>query len=115
MCFFPQSIGYLAAFITQIEANPIAPMLSRSTLFLVLTARHSDNLSCIGNVFYETLICAAFHSAEIDQDVKETILASIDSDEALRAVQSMVSQDPLMSTLARTTRAVDIIGGGIKS
>ena len=112
---YPQSIGYLAAFISQIEANPIAPKLSRSMLFLVLTAYCSNSPSCIGNVFYDNLICTAVHSAEVDRRMRKTILASIKSDKALRAVQSMVSQDPSMSALVRTTRAVDIVGGGVKS
>ena len=105
----------MAAFISQIEANPIAPKLSRSTLFLTLTAHDYNNLCCIGNVFYDTLICTAAHSAEVDRRVRKTILASIKSDKAMRAVQSMVSQDPMMSALVRTSRAVDIVGGGVKS
>ena len=114
-CFLPQSIGYLAAFIALIEANPIPLKLSRSTLFLVLTARKSDNLSCVGNVYYDTLICTAVHSAKVDRRMRKTILASIKSDKALKAVESMVSQDPSMDAFVRTTRAVDIVGGGVKS
>ena len=66
-------------------------------------------------MFYDTLICTAAHSAEVDRRVRKTILASIKSDKALGAVESMVSQDALMSALVRTTRAVDIVGGGVKS
>ena len=114
-CFLPQSIGYLAAFIALIETNPIPLKLSRSTPFLVLTAHKSDNPYCIGNVYYDTLICTAAHSAKIDRRMRKTILASIKSDKALRAVESMVSQDPSMDAFVRTTRAVDIVGGGVKS
>jgi len=66
-------------------------------------------------VFYDTLICAAIHSAEINQDLRKAILASIESDEALEAVESAVFQDPLINALVSTTRAVDIISGGVKS
>jgi Gly-Xaa carboxypeptidase len=54
------------------------------------------------------------HSAEVNQDLKKAILASIKSDKALRVVESMVFKDPLITSLVGTTRAVDIIGGGVK-
>jgi Gly-Xaa carboxypeptidase len=66
-------------------------------------------------VFYDTLLCTAVHSAEIDRDMREAILASIKSNEALRAVESTIFKDPLISSLVGTTRAVDLIGGGVKS
>ncbi|KAF9786336.1 carboxypeptidase S [Thelephora terrestris] len=91
------SIGLLAALIAEIEANPVAPKLSRD------------------NVFYDTLLCAAVRSAEIDPDMKKAILASIISDDALRAVESIIFKVPLISSLVGTTRAVDIIGGGVKA
>ncbi|KAF9786344.1 carboxypeptidase S [Thelephora terrestris] len=91
------SIGLLAALIAEIEANPVAPKLSRD------------------NVFYDTLLCTAVRSAEIDPDMKKAILASIISDDALRAVESIIFKVPLISSLVGTTRAVDIIGGGVKA
>ena len=45
----------------------------------------------------------------------EAILASIKSDKALRVVESMIFKDPLITSLVSTTRAVDIIGGGVKA
>jgi len=66
-------------------------------------------------VFYDTLICTAAHSPEVGRRVRKTILASVKSNKALRGVESMVSQDASMSALVRTTRAVDIVGGGVKS
>ncbi|KAF9646522.1 carboxypeptidase S, partial [Thelephora ganbajun] len=91
------SIGLLAAFITEIEANPISPKLSRD------------------NVFYNTLLCTAVHSTEVDRHMKKAILASTKSDKALRAVESVIFKDPLISSLVGTTRAVDLVGGGVKS
>lgn len=91
------SIGFLAALIAKIEANPIVPRLSRD------------------NVFYDTLLCTAVHSAEIDSDMKKAILASIKSDKALKAVESIIFKTPLISALVGTTRAVDIVGGGVKA
>lgn len=66
-------------------------------------------------MFYDTLLCSAVHSAEIDQDLKKAILASTTSDDALEVVESVIFQDPLTSSLVGTTRAVDIIGGGVKA
>jgi len=66
-------------------------------------------------VYYDTLVCTAVHSAKVDRRMRKTILASVKSSKALRGVESMVSQDPSMSALVRTTRAVDIVGGGVKS
>jgi len=66
-------------------------------------------------VFYNTLLCSAVHSAEIDQGLKKAILTSTTSDDALKAVESVIFQDPLINSLVGTTRAVDIIGGGVKA
>jgi hypothetical protein len=67
-------------------------------------------------VFRDTLICTAAYSNDIDQDsVKKAILASITSDKALKAVESVILRDPLINALIGTARAVDVIGGGVKS
>ena len=66
-------------------------------------------------MFYDTLLCSAVHSAEIDQALKKAILDSITSDDALKAVESAIFQDPLINALVGTTRAVDIVGGGVKA
>ena len=73
------------------------------------------NLPCIGNVFYDTLLCTAVHSSEIHRDTRKAILASIKSDEALKAVESMIFKDLMISSLVGTTRAVDLVGGGVKT
>ena len=78
-------------------------------------ARRNSNEFCVDNVFYDTLICTAMHSTEVGEDLKKAILASIKSDKALEAVESMIFQDRLINSLVSTTRAVDIIGGGVKS
>ena len=74
-----------------------------------------NNTPCTGNVFYDTLICTAAHSAEVDQNLRKTILASTKSEKALKAVESVIFQNPLITALVGTTRAVDIVGGGVKS
>ena len=74
-----------------------------------------NNEFCVDNVFYDTLICTAMHSTEVDEGLKKAIFASIKSDKALKAVESAIFQDRLINSLVSTTRAVDIIGGGVKS
>ena len=66
-------------------------------------------------MFYDALVCNAVHSAEMDPDLRKAILDSIESDEALKKVESVISQDRSMNSLVGTTRAVDIVGGGVKS
>lgn len=66
-------------------------------------------------MFYDTLICSAVHSAGIDKDMRDAIFASIKSDKALKAVESAIFRDPLINALVTTTRAVDIVGGGVKA
>ena len=66
-------------------------------------------------MYYDTLVCSAAHSAEVDPDLRKAIVASIKSDKALKAVESVIFQDRSISSLVGTTRAVDVIGGGVKS
>ena len=80
-----------------------------------LARRDPNNTSRIANVFYDTLVCSAVHSAEIDDGLRKDILASIKSDEALKAVESVIFQDSTINALVGTTRAVDIVGGGVKA
>jgi hypothetical protein len=47
--------------------------------------------------------------------MKKAILASTKSDKVLKAVESAIFKDPLISSLVGTTRAVDIVGGGVKA
>ena len=77
--------------------------------------RNPNDTSCIGNVLYDTLVCSAAHSAEVEPHLRRAIFASLRSDKALKAVESMISQNPSISSLVGTTRAVDIVGGGVKA
>ena len=77
--------------------------------------RGPNNTLHVGNVFYDTLLCSAVHSAEIDQALKKAILDSTTSDDALKVVESAIFRDPLINSLVGTTRAVDIVGGGVKA
>lgn len=66
-------------------------------------------------MFYDTLLCTAVHTVGVDKRTKKAVLASVRSDKALKAVESVVFQDPSIKALVGTTRAVDIVGGGVKS
>jgi hypothetical protein len=67
------------------------------------------------NVYYDTLVCMATHSANVEKELRRAILDSETSDEALKAVESMIFKDSETRSLVGTTRAVDIIGGGVKA
>lgn len=67
------------------------------------------------NVYYDTLVCMATHSANVEKELRRAILDSATSGDALETVQSMIFKDPETRSLVGTTRAVDIIGGGVKA
>ena len=67
------------------------------------------------NVYYDTLVCMATHSMDVEEELRRAILDSVTSDEALKLVESMIFKDPETRSLVGTTRAVDIIGGGVKA
>lgn len=51
----------------------------------------------------------------MDRGLKNAILASTASDRALKVVESVIFNDPFTRSLVGTTRAVDIVGGGVKA
>ena len=66
-------------------------------------------------MYYDTLVCMAAHSAEVEKELRRAILDSATSDEALKLVESTIFKDPETRSLVGTTRAVDMIGGGVKA
>jgi len=67
------------------------------------------------DVYYDTLVCMATHSANVKKELRQAILDSATSDKALEAVASMIFEDPETRSLVGTTRAIDIIRGGVKA
>lgn len=57
----------------------------------------------------------ATHSMDVKEELRQAILDSATSDETLKLVESMIFKDPETRSLVGTTRAVDIIGGGVKA
>jgi Gly-Xaa carboxypeptidase len=57
----------------------------------------------------------ATHSTNVEKELRRSILDSATSDEALKAVESMIFNVPETRSLVGTTRAIDIIGGGVKA
>ncbi|KAJ7220299.1 hypothetical protein GGX14DRAFT_434106 [Mycena pura] len=90
------TIGMLAALLVQYENNPYPVHLSRQS------------------VPYQTFQCFAQHSA-MPPAVKALIDSSRTSDAALRALGALLAQDKLYGSVIRTTQAIDVISGGIKS
>jgi len=99
----------------RLKPTPSSPSCPEVYPIPSLAQRNLNNPPCIDNVFYDTLICTAAHSAEVDQDLRKAILASTKSDKALKTVESVIFRDPLINALVGTTRAVDVVGGGFKS
>lgn len=67
------------------------------------------------DVYYDTLVCMATHSANVEKELRQAILDSATSDEALKTVESIIFKDPETRSLVGTTRAIDIIAGGVKA
>lgn len=66
------------------------------------------------NPYYHGLQCIAEHSAEVDPDLKKAILDMDSDSKAHKKVIKAVSKWPVEKNLIRSTRAADVIAGGIK-
>ncbi|KAK7449290.1 hypothetical protein VKT23_013433 [Stygiomarasmius scandens] len=91
------SIGILSALLTHLENNPFERRINRST------------------PTYRMFQCFAEHSSVMPSSLRKAIRKSINSDDALREVESVLLKDPVYRALVSTTQAVDMIHGGIKS
>ncbi|EPT05315.1 hypothetical protein FOMPIDRAFT_125395 [Fomitopsis schrenkii] len=92
------SIGILAALIKHIEANPHVAHLNRTS------------------TYYAQLQCQAKHDPLLPKKLKKLIRKSLNSDNALAALEKeLLKTDPMFGPLAGTTQAVDIIHGGVKT
>ena len=66
-------------------------------------------------VYYDTLVCMATHSTNVEKGLRQAILDSATSNKALKAVESTIFKDSETRSLVGTTRAIDIVGGGVKA
>ena len=57
----------------------------------------------------------ATHSVKVEDALRHAILDSATSDEALKLAESIILRDPETRSLLGTTRAIDIVGGGVKA
>lgn len=64
---------------------------------------------------YNALQCLAEYAKSIPSHLRKTIKQSTRSDKALHHLQNFIRSDRLLSNLIRTTQAIDVIGGGVKS
>ena len=58
-----------------------------------------NNVHLIGSVFNATLVCTVVHAAGVDRGLRKAILASIISNRALKVVESMDLNVPLINAL----------------
>jgi hypothetical protein len=56
------------------------------------------------DVYYDTLVCMATHSASVEKELRRAILDSETSDEALQAVEPVIFKDPETRSLEGTAR-----------
>ena len=69
----------------------------------------------VDDVYYDTSARMATHSANVEEELRQAILDSPNSDKALETVASTIFKDPETRSLVGTTRAIDIVGGGVKA
>ncbi|QLG75026.1 hypothetical protein HG535_0H03530 [Zygotorulaspora mrakii] len=69
----------------------------------------------VDNPLYGLLTCVAEHSELVPESLKKTILGASGDSKKKAALESYLATDPRFRELIRTTRAVDIIEGGVKS
>ncbi|KAJ2932620.1 hypothetical protein H1R20_g4468, partial [Candolleomyces eurysporus] len=89
-------IGILAALLVQIEANPFEARLVR--YFTPPTA-----------------LCIAEHAKDVPQDLRTVVLQAAESDNALQALESIITRDNVLKSLIGTTQSINIVQGGVKS
>ncbi|KAG5359905.1 Carboxypeptidase S [Yarrowia sp. C11] len=90
-------IGLAALIIAEIEKTPYKPLLTQQ------------------NPFFYTLQCVADHDPSLSDAVKTLIRKSGNDLIANKKLVSILSANPKYRDLIRTTQAVDIINGGVKS
>ncbi|KAJ6577574.1 hypothetical protein B0H19DRAFT_1252905 [Mycena capillaripes] len=90
------TIGILAALLVQYEDNPYSVHLSRES------------------TSYRTFQCLAEYSAAMPPAVKQIIVDSAQSDEALHILEGILSKDKQYRSQISTTQAIDVINGGVK-
>ncbi|KAF9059428.1 hypothetical protein BDP27DRAFT_1431388 [Rhodocollybia butyracea] len=91
------TIGIISRLLVELENHP----------YPVEMSTHS--------VFYKTLQCYASHGKTIPSDLRNAIIQSSHSREALRQLGDVVFTDPRNAALVGTTQAIDLIRGGVKS
>ena len=93
-----QSIGMLAALITELEAHPHPIHLYRN------------------DTYYQQLQCLAAHSPDFPHSLAKLVKRSQHSDKALSKLSDQLSASlPQFKAIAGTTQAVDVIRGGVKT
>lgn len=91
------TIGVAAQLISKLEDHPFKPTFS------------------VDNPLYGFLTCAAEHSKKISPALKKDILEAAKSPKSREQLTKFLASEKSYRDLVRTTRAVDIINGGIKA
>ena len=91
------NIGIIAELITLLEAHPFNYDFE------------------VDNPVYGLLSCKAEHARDMSDDIRKIILGAARDNVKKQALNEWISNDKLLRDLIRTTLAVDIIHGGVKS
>ncbi|KAJ4473833.1 hypothetical protein J3R30DRAFT_3707797 [Lentinula aciculospora] len=91
------SIGILSRLLVEFENNPFPVEMSTNS------------------VFYGTLQCYAGYGKTIPSNLRKAIVRSAYSKKALKRLSDMLFMNPANVALVGTTRAIDLIQGGVKS
>ncbi|KIY67415.1 carboxypeptidase S [Cylindrobasidium torrendii FP15055 ss-10] len=91
------SIGMLAALLVEMENNPFELKLNKD------------------DILYGTIQCAAAYGKSVPEELKDAIEWSLYSQKGMHALEKIIFQDKLMSSLVGTTQAIDLINGGVKT
>lgn len=91
------SIGMLSSMLVSFETNPYPVHLER------------------GSPVYNTVQCLGAHASDLPETLGHDIMWMGESDLALKRVEEVIFQDPMLWSLSGTTQAIDLVGGGVKS
>ncbi|KIY66589.1 carboxypeptidase S [Cylindrobasidium torrendii FP15055 ss-10] len=91
------SIGILSSLLVAIEANPYELKLTRE------------------DILYETLQCYAAHGKTVPPELRKAVKKAAHSDKGLRAIEDILFTELAYASLVKTTQAIDLIDGGVKT
>ncbi|KIY50237.1 carboxypeptidase S [Fistulina hepatica ATCC 64428] len=91
------TIGLLSEMLVEYEKHPFIPYLSRD------------------DTLYGLFQCYAAHAPGLPKKIRKLVKRSVSSQTALHELEHILFKTELYATISRTTQAIDMISGGVKS